>query len=84
MVRGWLKPLSEATSVEVARWANDHDMVASARTPLACLDGATLEKMPIDALNSLLNLDPLPMKTFEKHLAQAKKSGLPPLSTYLP
>lgn len=80
VVRGWLKPLSEATSVEVARWANDHDMVASARTPLACLDGATLEKMPIDALNSLLNLDPLPMKTFEKHLAQAKKSGLPPLT----
>lgn len=78
--RGWLKPLGEASSVEVARWANDHDMIPSARAQLACLDGATLEKTPIDVLSALLKLDPLPMKTFEKQLAAAKKSGLPPLT----
>lgn len=68
--------MEHASTVEVARWADDVGLPDHARAQLAGTDGATLAEVAPEELQVLLGLDPASFKVFSKSLDAAKRDGL--------
>lgn len=56
---------------------NDIGVPTAARARLAGMNGETLSRMSSAELKNTLRLNPFSLRGFEKHLAAARKNGLP-------